>query len=738
MEFNQLSQSEKSRGRRLLLIFQAVNAFSFIILTGNLITLYIIRLGGTGFYVGLISSIQYVAFFFMFIGKGLVKKTGIRKLMGACWFLRNIFLIPMLLSPLLVNAGRTEAGLLLVFLCSFAYHVVRGVGIVSFNPMVGAVADNKTRGDFLSRLQIVNHALAIVAGISTALLLGKDAPLSRYVIFILCGIAAGLISGLIAFKLPETPSESEKGTGEKLADNLRVAFKRKSFIRFSLTFFFLSLVHGMVAPFLILYAREIYSQTDQFILIFSVAGGFGAIVIGFLTRLLMDRIGAKPLYILFSFFFSITLIPLIVSLPLTGTALFVYFNVLFFINQLGIAGGQITAQNYFFGIITQKEHFNLGIYYNLISGIAGIIGSLSGGLLLDIFTRTILPGGAYRLFFSIPLIILFLILFLMLRLEEAGSYSIRDTLNIIFSPRDLRAVSLLKKLDRSNLVSEEVQVIQEIGDSQSSVPVDDLLQKLKSPRFEVRNNALRALERLPLTETVIKALISEVKNHHFTTAYTAARILGDKKVAKARNILRKALHSEDYLLQAKAAVALAQMGDRESIPIMEDLLKASSNPLLIIHCSYSLDLLKSYHSIPVLLETLKGKDPPPFLRDEVILSISGILGMEKWFYPFYTDYLAKSRETVSNLMLLIREKATLGGWDPKPPERMLLLLHKDRNRFGKAVRSLFRSLSSGDDSAAEILSPFISAAEDKEFLRFERLCFLLACIVVFFYIGKPN
>jgi len=732
-----LSQSEKAKGRKILAIFQAFNALSYIILTGNLITLYVIRLGGSGFYVGLTSAIQYVAFFFMFFGKSIIKKTGIRKLMGVCWLLRNLVLIPMVFSPIFVQRGRVDAGLLLVFLSSFAYHVVRGVGIISFNPMIGAIAESKRRGDFLSRLQIVNHSVAIAAGIATALLVGKDAPLSRYILFIIFGILVGIFSSYLVFKLPEAPAETERGSDEKIGASLKRAVKRKSFKRFSLTFFVLSMVHSMVAPFLILYSRELFNQPDQAILIFSVAGNLGATAIGFLTSLLIDRLGAKPLYILFAAFFGFTLIPLVVSLPLAGLGLFIYLNLLFFTNQLAIVGSQITAQNYFFGIITQKEHLNLGIFYNLLSGIGGILGSLLGGIIFDLLTGILPAGGGYRLFFAIPLSIVFLILLVMPKLQEAGSYSIMNALSIIFSPRDLRAVSLLKKLDRSDNLSKEVQLIQEIADSQSPVPVEELLVKLKSPRFEVRNNALRALEKLPLTEETIKSLISEVKNHHYTTAYIAARILGERRVYRARGVLRKALESGDYLLQSKAMVSLAQLEDRESIPMIEDILKNSSNPMVTIHCAQALAILRNFDSIPALLSTLKGEDPPPFLRDETILSVSAILGMEEWFYPFYTDFLEKSKEGISNLIFHLREKAAALGFSGKPLEETLELITRDRRKFGKRMIEIFKEMEESS-GRPEALKPFITAAADQDLLRFERFCFLLAGVAVYYFFGAEE
>ncbi len=737
MAENSLSQSEKGRGRKIFSIFQAVNAVSYIILCGNLITLYVIRLGGSGFYVGLIAGIQYVAFFFMFIGKWMVRKTGIRNLMGGAWLVRNLIMIPMIFSPLLVKMGYPEAGLLLVFLSSLAYHIVRGVGIISFNPMVGAISEGKYRGDFLSRLQIINSVVAIGTGLLTAWLLGKEAPLGRYTVFIIVGIVTGVYSAFLIYRLPEAPMESEKGSEESIFATLKRGIRRKSFVRFCVTLFFLSICFGMASPFIITFSRDLYAQSDSMILLFSVAGSVGAMAIGFLTRLLIDRVGSKPLYILFTAFFGLTLIPLSLSLPLAGSALIVYLAVLFFMNQIGIIGGQITAQNYIFGIITQKEHLNMGIIYNLLTGIAGIIGSLLGGILLDVL-KTVLPAAAvYRIFFSIPLAASFFILVGMTRLESAGGYSIMNALSIIFSPRDLRAVSLLRKLDKSSTITEEVQMIREIADSQSGVPVEDLLQKLRSPRFQVRYNALRALEQLPISDGVVKALISEVKNHEYTTAYVAARIIGDKKIQQGKRALRAALSSEDYLLRAKAIMSLAQIEDRESMGQIRKIFRKSDNPMVKIHCAYAMDIYKSMDAIPALIADLKGENHHPFVRDEIILSMSGILGMDEWFYPLYNTFLEKAGDAVADLADWAEEHGADKRMGKGDFSATLSSLQRDRTVFSRGLKECLAGAAAASGSRQQ-LQPFIKASQDADLMRFERFCFLSAAVAAFFAGREPE
>ncbi|HAP55966.1 MAG TPA: hypothetical protein DCQ16_08805 [Spirochaetaceae bacterium] len=209
----------------------------------------------------------------------------------------------------------------------------------------------------------------------------------------------------------------------------------------------------------------------------------------------------------------------------------------------------------------------------------------------------------------------------------------------MFSPRDLRAFDLLSKLDRSSAPDEEVRIIQEIGQSASFHTQEELLDYLHSPSFEVRMQALLAIEQMPrLSSQLIRPLMQEIELHPFTTAYVAARILGTHQKSEALPVLRKALEIEDYILQGSSLIALAKIGDRDSIPMVESMLMRNTNPRVKISAAYALQLFNSRDSLPVLVSSLRKDDPAAFVSDEIILAIAGIIGIMEEFYPLYSAF----------------------------------------------------------------------------------------------------
>jgi HEAT repeat protein len=141
-----------------------------------------------------------------------------------------------------------------------------------------------------------------------------------------------------------------------------------------------------------------------------------------------------------------------------------------------------------------------------------------------------------------------------------------------------------------------------------------------------------------------------------TTGYIAARILGKRRILEAVPALRKALFGSDPLLRGAAAVALARLGDRESIGAIEELLRSQSPPRLRLQTSYALELLGSVSSIPILVASLSRDDPPAFLSDELVLAMASILGVMDAFYPLYQAFSEDEERGLSLLRLSAAER----------------------------------------------------------------------------------
>ena len=734
MKEQQLSPVELKRAQRVFLLFNLFNVLSFNFLSGNIITLYALRLQAGSFLIGLLASFVPLAQVLPLAGRALVPKFGVTRLMGTFWFVRYFLMVPILFAPIFV--GRNTVALILCVIGILGFNAARGIAITGHHPILGAITTDKDRGSFLSKNQIIVHSTAIFTGMVIALLLGEASPLYTYTIIISIGIVSGLIASAVIFKLPE-PKETRKATSLKFLSHLWKSLQHRSFRKFIILLFLTFSILFMIRPFLIVFMKKVYNVGDSTVVFFTVIGAVGAIVVALISGLMIDRIGAKPLYFIFSGVITVTLIALITSPVIeSGILLWVYAGGIFFLYMMGMTGIHTAANIYFFAIISEEERLNLSIVYFLTTGASGFVGSFAGGAILDWFEQGLnIPyHESFRIYFGLIAVVSVIILILAANLEKLGAYSIRDAITFFFSPRDLRAISLLQRLQKTKSIEEERSVIQALGESQSGISATDLLQRLKSPRLSLRTEALTALYNISPDENVKRMLISEVKNHKTTTAYLAADILGKHRIHEGIKVLRQALHSRDYFLCGKSMVALARLNDRDSINEIVEIIQKTSNPRLIIHAATALEIFQDTGSVPHLIEKLRKKTSP-FVRDEIILSIAGILGINEFFYPIYTEFLEKSSFGVSYLMERIQHKSKIQTSSPVSTDHVQTLLNdltKNKQKFMEAAGTILEErhvqLATEQVSAA-----FISATKESSFVRLDRFCFLLAALIVWFF-----
>jgi len=719
----ELSAEEKRKGRSNYQLFQIVNAISFTLISGSLLTLYALRLGATSVLVGLISSMTYLSVIATLIGRVTISRIGTLRQFGLAWLIRSILMLPVILAPVAAASHRYTLSMLLIILPFLLFNVVRGIGVVSMNPTLGRVSVGKDRGEFLSRSQSIVQIALIASNLLIALYLGADADTGRYVALIIFGISAGILASILIFRLPDpgTPTREES---RRLFAEFRNILRIREFRRFLVLTFFRAGVVGMAVPFLVVYAKEVYLVADNVVIFFLVVGNVGAIAMGFFLRRLIDRLGAKPLFLLFSVILAVSVVPIIVSPALSGYTVYPFLGALFFVFNFGLIGGMSTGQNYFFAIASSDRQLNLGILQHVFGGFAGASGAFLAGSLLGWFD-SLFPDGrtSFQLLYAIVLLLVVLTLPLILRLKDTGRFSVRDALMIVLSRKDLKAVALLQKLDTTRTQDEEARAIDSLAKLDSTVPVEDLLAKLESPRFYIRSRALRALDSLPPDSRITEALLREVQLRPYTTGHAAARILGRRKSSEAAPNLIRALDSPDYRLQGESALALARIGDRTSIARIETLVVESENPLVKIYAAAALQIMRSVESIPALIHTFNQSNPPDFLRDEIILSIAGVLGIDDWFYPMFAEFLENDRHGVAALLAAHRDCES-DNQSVAEVATVVGLLLRDRLDFGSSIAAIF------DRSDAESAASFADAARDADLLRFDRLAFLFAAVAV--------
>jgi HEAT repeat protein len=327
---------------------------------------------------------------------------------------------------------------------------------------------------------------------------------------------------------------------------------------------------------------------------------------------------------------------------MSEATIFLYLTFLFFIMNFGFCGAEGIAQTYFFGLVPKEMMLDMGILYFFCFGLAGTTGSFLGGVFLDLLKAAgVTPLWAFRTLYILLFVLGVIIVILQRKLTPLGALPFKDALEVMFSYRDLRAISIMEKLNKTSDSQEEETLLGALLETPSRLSIKGLLTRAKSPRLTTRQEALWAINALEnLDEDAEKALMNDIINNPFTTAYISARILGSHSVFSAIPLLRELASSTDYMLAGEAIIALARLGDDAFRPQVEDIIVKTKNPRLKIMGVEAFGIYASPNSLTVLLDILRGEDPPPYLLDEVIIVMAGILEIQNLFYPILVRFLA--------------------------------------------------------------------------------------------------
>jgi hypothetical protein len=274
-----------------------------------------------------------------------------------------------------------------------------------------------------------------------------------------------------------------------------------------------------------------------------------------------------------------------------------------------------------------------------------------------------------------------------------GALPFAGAVKVMFSYRDLQAISLLDRLNKTRDFRQEGLLLGALHNMPSQLAIKGLLERAQSPRLVTRLESIHALERLEnLNEDAETALMNDIVNNPFTTAYISARILGNHGCVAAIPLLRELASSTDYMLAGEAMIALAKMRDRAFRPRVEHTILNTQNPRLKIMGTEALGIYGTPGSLHILLEMFRGANPPLYLRDEVVLAMAAIIDTQNRFYRILVRFLAEPSLAPALAMDEAESayefyKTNLGGRKNIRKKNELLILSKHAENIQAAVSS---------------------------------------------------
>ncbi len=438
--------------------------------------------------------------------------------------------------------------------------------------------------------------------------------------------------------------------------NLGEAVRDHQFIYYLLGVGLITLVITPLGSFLPLFMQEEVGLGDSAVVWLQTGTLIGTLASSFLWGWAADRYGSIPVT-LYGLGLR-ALLPILWMLMPRGTqwGLPIALSIAFLQGVADMGWGIGSGRLLYVSVVPPAKRSDYMALYYAWTGIVGGISQIGGGRLLD-FTQDI--SGQWWIFTLDPYVPLFLAnifapfvsFFLLRAVHEEKGVGVGQFAGIFLRGNPFLAMTSLVRFHLARDEHSTVLMTEQLGQAKSPITVDELLEALEDPRFNVRFEAIISIARMPPDPRLRQALVEILDGSELALTVVAAWALGRLGDKEAIDPLRRALDSDYRSVRAHSARALGALGAREIAPTLLERLDEESDKGLQMAYASALGNLQTTEAAPKLLELLAATDNKG-ARMELALTIARILGDEHNFITSAAPSAQRSRH---------RDRASLGG-----------------------------------------------------------------------------
>lgn len=270
--------------------FSGANALTWMVALGTPMVLFVERLGGSTFQVGLASSFTFLLMPIQVISTAALGRLGYRRQMMTGWGVRGVFLlVPLGLALAAPDPPASWMPGLLVA-AMFCFCVVRAFGVAAHIPWLAAILPGEVRGRFFA----TDHFVVGIVGVATLLLCSVlFASLPGYEAFALVyalAMTGSLFAVLNLLRLPTAPNPTTAPVRDLPRQAVRLCLQPGLFRSYLLLMLLATVVTSSIPAFTAYYLKVEAGLASSRILVLTASQFAGMIVGAWTIRHLLDRV----------------------------------------------------------------------------------------------------------------------------------------------------------------------------------------------------------------------------------------------------------------------------------------------------------------------------------------------------------------------------------------------------------------------------------------------------------------
>lgn len=604
-------------------------------LLGSVFVLFLSELGLSKSRIGdLLSFVPFAAIIALFIAPRIAR-TGYKRTFLIFFGARKVATVFVLFTPWILSNYGPNAGIVYVGVIVALFSLTRSVGMTALHPWTQEFVPDGVRGKYSAVEQAVTTCVGFLALFGARYVIDVSSGLSGFLLLMGIGVGFGVISLWLFSFIPGGGPDEAFQNGQGSDRGLAEALGDRDFVLYLVGVALVVLNTGPVASFLPLFMREQVGLSSGNTVWLRSGALVGGLVSSYLWGWAADRYGSKP--IMLSGLYARVALPVLWLLVPRGSAwsLRVAFGVSA-IDGLATTAWIIGAGRLLYSSLVPraKRSGYMALYYGWL-GLVGGLSNVTGGRLLDLSAGVsgeflgVAIGPYFPLFTGA--FVLGLVGTVPLGMVRAESVvGVREFAGMFLHGNPILAMGSLIRYHRAKDEEAVVSTTEGLGQAKSPLAVDELLEALSDPRFNVRFEAIISIARMDPDERLMEALIETLESSDPAFSVMAAWGLGRMGDMRAIEPLRRGLDADYRSVRAHCARSLATLGDDEAQRILMRRLMTETDEGLQIAYASVLGKLQTTQATDRLLGLLRGSDDERS-RLELALALARMVGEEHHF-----------------------------------------------------------------------------------------------------------
>ncbi len=625
---------EKLRGLPWSYATNAANTvFSQFTFFGSVFVLFLDQLGLTKTEIGIVLALTPLAALIAPFVAPYTARIGYKRAFILYYGGRKAVTVLLLLTPVILSAYGGRAAFWFVAGVAGLFSLSRAVEETAYYPWMQEFVPNSVRGKYSATSNIFTAFTGFITVWIAGMVIGNTSGLNGFMLLFAAGIVVGFISVWAASFIPGGAPNPAEASGKR---NLWAAVRDPDFRRYLIGLALITLGTVPLASFLPLYLQDLVGLDASAVVFIQMGTLLGTLASSYLWGWAADRYGSKPV--------MLTGAAMLVAQPILwwllprqmAWSLYPALGMAFLQGVGNLGWGIGAARLLFVSIVPNEKKMDYLAIYFFWAGITAGASQLLGGSVLDMTQSIAGQIGPLTLDPYTPIFLISLLMplgsILLLRAIRADSpFSTSQFAGLFLRGNPFLAMGSLVRFHWARDEEDTVAVTERMGTIRSRLAVDELLESLADPRFNVRFEAILAIARMPADERLVAGLVKTLEGKNPSLSVLAAWALGRLGDEQAQAALREALDKSDYRsVQAHSARSLGTLGDHSAVAVLVARFEEEQDEGLQVAYASALGRLGAVESTGPLL-ALMERSEDEMTRLEVALALARLVGDERHF-----------------------------------------------------------------------------------------------------------